>query len=156
MTAAASSADLSTSALIVAEARRWIGTPYHHRAALRGIGCDCLGLVRGVWREIFATEIRDLPAYSADWGEISGEEVLRNGLGLYLAEVHPQQAKPGDVLVFRIRSGRIAKHCGIMTGADRFVHAWEATPVVETHASAWWQTRVAAAFQARSQAGGQG
>ena len=29
---------------------RWIGTPYRHQASLKGVGCDCLGLVRGVWR----------------------------------------------------------------------------------------------------------
>jgi len=37
---------------IIAEARSWIGTPYHHQAALKGVGYDCLGFVRGVWRAI--------------------------------------------------------------------------------------------------------
>ncbi|MGA8997361.1 MAG: peptidase P60, partial [Pseudolabrys sp.] len=37
---------------IVAETRRWIGTPYRHQASLIGVGCDCLGLVRGVWRAV--------------------------------------------------------------------------------------------------------
>ena len=36
---------------IVDLARGWIGTPYLHQASCRGIGCDCLGLVRGVWRD---------------------------------------------------------------------------------------------------------
>ena len=35
---------------IVAAARGWVGTPYRHQASLKGIGADCLGLVRGVWR----------------------------------------------------------------------------------------------------------
>ena len=39
-----------TRAAIVAEARAWIGTPYRHQASLKGIGCDCLGLLRGIWR----------------------------------------------------------------------------------------------------------
>ena len=30
---------------IIAEARAWIGTPYHHQAALKGVGCDCLGQI---------------------------------------------------------------------------------------------------------------
>ena len=47
MTAAACRADE-----IVARARAWIGTPYRHRASCRGAGADCLGLVRGVWREV--------------------------------------------------------------------------------------------------------
>jgi len=43
-------------AAIVTEARRWIGTPYHHRASLRGVGTDCLGLIRGVWRALYDSE----------------------------------------------------------------------------------------------------
>ena len=41
---------------IVAAARGWIGTPYQHQGSLRGVGCDCLGLVRGVWREVIGAE----------------------------------------------------------------------------------------------------
>ena len=41
----------STRPHIVAAARRWLGTPYHHQATRQGVGADCLGLVRGVWRE---------------------------------------------------------------------------------------------------------
>jgi cell wall-associated NlpC family hydrolase len=39
---------------IVEEARSWLGTPYHHQAALKGVGCDCIGLLRGVY-ETFLT-----------------------------------------------------------------------------------------------------
>jgi NlpC/P60 family putative phage cell wall peptidase len=39
-------------AVVVAAARDWLGTPYHDQASVKGVGCDCLGLVRGVWREV--------------------------------------------------------------------------------------------------------
>ncbi|MFD0934795.1 peptidase P60, partial [Methylobacterium trifolii] len=39
-----------TGADVVAQARLWLGTPYRHQASLAGVGCDCLGLLRGVWR----------------------------------------------------------------------------------------------------------
>ena len=52
---------------IIAEARGWIGTPYMHQASLKGIGCDCLGLLRGVWRAIHGTEPEPPPAYAPDW-----------------------------------------------------------------------------------------
>ena len=45
-------------AAIVAEARAWIGTRYCHQASVKGVGCDCLGLVRGVWRACVATTQR--------------------------------------------------------------------------------------------------
>lgn len=49
---------------IVAEARRWIGTPYRHQASLCGVGCDCLGLLRGVWRALIGPEPERIGAYS--------------------------------------------------------------------------------------------
>ncbi len=33
---------------VAAEAMSWAGTPFAHQASLRGVGCDCGGLVRGV------------------------------------------------------------------------------------------------------------
>lgn len=56
----------STRAAIVAEARGWIGTPYRHQASLKGVGCDCLGLVRGVWRNCIGDEPETPPPYAPD------------------------------------------------------------------------------------------
>ena len=54
---------------VIAIARSWLGTPYHDQASLRGVGCDCLGLARGVWREVVGPEPFPIPPYSRDWGE---------------------------------------------------------------------------------------
>ena len=48
---------------IVAIARGWIGTPYVHQASVKGAGCDCLGLLRGVWREVHGEEPEAAPAW---------------------------------------------------------------------------------------------
>ena len=61
---------------IVTAARGWLGTPYRHQGAARGAGCDCLGLIRGVWREVYGQEPEAVPAYSMDWSEPQGEERL--------------------------------------------------------------------------------
>ncbi|MFZ2468534.1 MAG: peptidase, partial [Parvibaculum sedimenti] len=45
-----------TRAAVVAAARAWIGTPYRHQASCKGAGADCLGLVRGLWREFHGAE----------------------------------------------------------------------------------------------------
>ena len=60
---------LTTRSRIVALARAWLGTPYHHQASVRGVGADCVGLVRGIWRELYGSEAEALPAYTRDWAE---------------------------------------------------------------------------------------
>src|SRR3954470_13995534 len=89
---------------IVAEARAWIGTPYRHQASLKGVGCDCLGLVRGVWRTVIGEEPQAAPAYSRDWAEASGEESLANAARAHLVEIGLSEFQPGDVLLFRYRA----------------------------------------------------
>jgi len=42
------------------------GTPYVHQASARGAGTDCLGLLRGEWREVLGREPEHVPAYSMD------------------------------------------------------------------------------------------
>ena len=132
---------------IVAEARSWIGTPYHHQASLKDAGCDCLGLVRGIWRAFYGAEPEHLPGYSPDWGERGGDEPIIAAARRHMIEIRTTEAHPGDVLVFRIRRGRIAKHTGVMTAPGRFVHAQEGGPVSEVPLSPWWRRRVAAAFR---------
>src|SRR5690348_8306068 len=61
---------------IVGIARQWIGTPYVHQASLKGVGCDCLGLLRGTWRELTGAEPEETPPYSPDWAEATGAESL--------------------------------------------------------------------------------
>ena len=61
---------------LVSEAHLWLGTPYVHQMACRGAGCDCLGLVRGVWRGVYGAEPETPPAYSMDWSEPQGDEAL--------------------------------------------------------------------------------
>ena len=67
---------MSQNQRIVAAARGWIGTPYVHQASRRGAGSDCLGLLRGVWREVLGAEPEAVPAYTMDWSEPQGEERL--------------------------------------------------------------------------------
>jgi NlpC/P60 family putative phage cell wall peptidase len=131
---------------IVAEARNWIGTPYHHQASVRGAGCDCLGLVRGVWRALVGPEPEVIPGYSSDWGEVGAQEFMLAAARRHLIEIEPVEARAGDILVFRMRPGRMAKHTGILVGCAAFVHAQEGGPVCEVALSPWWRARVAAAF----------
>src|ERR1700744_6755532 len=71
----------------VAVARAWIGTPYVHQASVKGVGCDCLGLLRGVWRELHGEEPEDAPPYAPDWAEATGNETLYLALKNHITEI---------------------------------------------------------------------
>ena len=88
---------------VLASARSWIGTPYRHQASRKGAGCDCLGLVRGVWREVCGEEPLDVPPYSPDWAERTGRETLLRAARTCLTEIGKHAARPGDVMLFRMR-----------------------------------------------------
>ena len=136
------------SARVVAAARGWIGTPYVHQASVKGAGTDCLGLIRGVWRELLGPEPEEIPAYTSDWGEVGGAELLLGGAGRFLRPAPDEQ--PGDVLVFRMRVGAVAKHLGILarTGEQAsFVHAYDRHGVVESPLSGPWRSRIAGRFR---------
>jgi NlpC/P60 family putative phage cell wall peptidase len=144
---------------IVAEARSWIGTPYLHQASLKGVGCDCLGLVRGVWRALIGAEPERAPPYAPDWAEASGEEALaqaaaRHLVAVPLASCQPSSASgggsgwgPGDVLLFRWRANLPAKHAAIVVSADTMVHAHDGAAVAEVAIAPWWRRRLAYAFK---------
>jgi NlpC/P60 family putative phage cell wall peptidase len=136
----------NTRTRIVALARAWIGTPYHHQASLRGVGTDCLGLVRGIWRELHGSEAQALPAYTRDWAEGSGRETLLEAARRHLIEIPPFDAQPGDVLVFRWRRNTLAKHCAILSKPAAMIHALEGAPVTEVTLTPWWRRHLAAAF----------
>ncbi|KFE36330.1 peptidase [Thioclava atlantica] len=130
-------------------ARRWNGTPYLHQASRKGGGADCLGLLRGVWRELYGSEPQIVPPYTADWSEAGRNEVLWDGLARHLKTANAPLAL-GDVLLFRMREGAVAKHLGLVTqvgAAPRFIHAYVGHGVVESPLSRPWQRRIVARFQ---------
>lgn len=138
-----------SAARIVAAARGWIGTPYRHQAACRGAGCDCLGLIRGVWREVIGPEPEAPPSYSMDWSEPAREEALWAAALRHLRPKVAQEEAPGDVILFRMREGAAAKHLGIAaeTGARAsFIHAYSGHGVVESALSLPWRRRIVARF----------
>ncbi len=133
---------------IVSAARGWVGTPYHHQGSVKGVGCDCLGLVRGVFRELYEAEPEAVPAYTRDWAEARGAETLLDAAGRHLTQkAGLHESLPGDVLVFRLNERSMAKHAGIMVSDTSMVHAQENAGCVEVSVGRWWRRRVAGVFQ---------
>ena len=133
-------------ARVIAAARSWLGTPYHDQASLRGVGCDCVGLARGIWREVVGPEPFPIPPYSRNWGETGQREVLADGVRQMMPEVPVQLAGSGALILFRMMPRAIAKHVGILTGPDTFLHAYERLGVIEEPLTPRWRRRIAFAF----------
>ena len=148
MMAAANRADATA---IVTAARWWLGTPYLHQGSLRGEGADCLGLVRGVWRDVIGAEPERVIGYTSDWLDTGGGDILLSRLQAHFTKVAPDLAAAGDVVVFRMRSHGAAKHLGILSAdagvQGRFIHSYSRRGVVETAMTAGWRRRAVAFFR---------
>ena len=84
--------------------------------------------------------------YSRDWGETGSREPLAEAARRVMFEIPLADVVPGALLLFRMRAGAVAKHCGIVADADRFIHAYERSGVVEIPLDAAWRRRVAFVF----------
>jgi NlpC/P60 family putative phage cell wall peptidase len=133
-------------AAIVTEARLWIGTPYRHQASLRGTGCDCLGLVRGVWRAVIGDEPAIVPPYTPDWAEANGKEVLIDAGNQHFIPVPDKLYQPSDVLMFRWKEHLPAKHLAIVASSTTMIHAHDGACVCEVPLARGWIRRVVAVF----------
>jgi cell wall-associated NlpC family hydrolase len=111
-------------ARVIAEARKWIGTPYKNCADIRGVGVDCGMLLVRVFVDTDLCEPFDPRPYPADWHLHRIEERYLGFIFDRCAEVAAPQ--PGDVVVFRY--GRTYSHGGIVTNTDplTIVHAYYA------------------------------
>ena len=131
---------------IVAEARGWIGTPYRHQASAKGVGCDCLGLVLGVWRILYGELPEEVPPYAPDWAEAGGRETLAEAAARHLHACDGDEIAAGDLLIFRWRPHVPAKHLAIATGSDRMIHAHDGADVAEVAITPFWRRKIAYRF----------
>jgi NlpC/P60 family putative phage cell wall peptidase len=115
-----------------------------------GAGCDCLGLLRGVWREWHGEEPETTPPYSPDWAEATGEETLYRALASHLTPISRSALAAGDIALFRMAWTGPAKHCGVVAGETArltLIHARQNKRVSEEVFSAFWRRRLAYAFR---------
>lgn len=113
---------------VVAEARKWIGTPYHHQADVLGSGVDCGMLLVRVFVDTGLCDPFDPRPYANDWMLHRSEERYLGFVFDRTKEVTSPQ--PGDVVVYRF--GRCYSHGGIVTAANPLIiiHALKAAKQV--------------------------
>lgn len=130
------------------EARGWLGTPYRHQASCKGAGADCLGLIRGLYRAGMGAEPEAPPPYTPDWGEAAGgaRESLLEAARRHLLEKEREAMRPGDVLLFRVMERGPIKHCSVLSGEGRMIHAYSGRAVCETVLGPYWRARLTHVF----------
>ena len=124
-------------AAIVAEARSWLGTPFVHGAAIKGVGVDCVQLSRAVYMAVAVAppDFPDFLPYPTGWLLERGDMRYRDAIATHMTPVWVDGAPttpvaaPGDLALFRI--GRAAAHSAIVTTWPLVIHAWDEDCVVE-------------------------
>ncbi|WP_418152643.1 NlpC/P60 family protein [Litorimonas sp. RW-G-Af-16] len=119
----------------------WRDTPYQHQASVKGAGTDCLGLIRGIWRELYNNEPEIAPRYTPDWSDVSGEEILLAAAKRCLVPIATADTLPGDVMLFRMTEGAPCKHIGIKASQTTLIHAYWGKAVTESFLVPYWQRR---------------
>ncbi|MDI3260372.1 MAG: hypothetical protein QJR02_11815 [Sinobacteraceae bacterium] len=118
---------------ILAEARSWIGTPWHHRQRVKGAGVDCINFIIGVFHAVGLAPDIDPGEYPADWHLHRDDERILNGLARYAHRV--DSPRPGDIAAYRF--GRCVSHAAIVEDEHYIIHAYVvARAVVRTERSA--------------------
>jgi NlpC/P60 family putative phage cell wall peptidase len=131
---------------IVSEAMTWLGTPYRHQGRRRGVGCDCLGLIMGVWDGVYGAVPEQPGAYAADWAEAGGGDPLIEAARRHCREKPVADMASGDLILFRWRPELPAKHCAIAMGESRMIHAYEGHAVLLSPLGSHWKRRIAGVF----------
>lgn len=107
-------------AAICAEARTWLGTPYHHMARVKGAGVDCLQILIGVYSAVGLIEAVDPGYYPNDWMLHRNEERYLAGVLQHATSTTTPQV--GDVALYRF--GRTFSHAAILLGTNLAIHSF--------------------------------
>lgn len=142
-----------TPAAIVAQARTWLGTPFHHQGRVKGVGVDCIGLIVGVARELELTDQKGMAL--ADYDEANYSPTpdgrsLKAAVCRHLAEIPVGEAVPGDLFLFRFHHD--PQHIGIVShlpdGELGIIHCHASSgKVIEHRLNDTWRRLIVAAYR---------
>ena len=131
---------------LVAAARGWLGTPFHHQASVRQVGCDCVGLIRGVAAELGMSQGTTEEARYQGYSRSPDSRLMLRGLVESLVPMKDglEATLPGDVLFFRIDDA--PQHLAFRTEVG-MLHAYaRKRRVVEQVIDDYWQRRFVSAL----------
>ena len=133
---------------MIAEARTWLGTPFNHQGRIKGVACDCIGLIMGVGialkLAVYDPHSQTARSYLS-YGRSPDPVRMREGIGRWLHTIPVEQAGLADVLY--MAWSREPQHVGLITDIG-IIHAYaRAGKVVEHRLDADWQSRIRGAWR---------
>jgi cell wall-associated NlpC family hydrolase len=107
-------------AAVIAEAHRWLRTPYHHAGRIRGVGVDCAMLPAEIYAAAGLIPPLTVEHYPPDWHLHRGAERYLEHVAAHAHEVSAQTG-PGDFVLYRW--GRCYAHGAVVVDWPRIIHA---------------------------------
>jgi cell wall-associated NlpC family hydrolase len=125
---------------LVAAAMDMVGTPFHAQASTKGVGTDCIGVMKHVARSN-GVLFRDRVAYS-----MRPDGTLKSTLENYL-DLVKGEIQAGDILLMAF-DGANPHHVAMYVGNGEIVHAYaQARKVVKQTYSDHWKNKVVAVYR---------
>jgi len=132
----------------VAEARAWLGTPFHHQASVKCVGCDCIGLIKGVGVTLRLVDYDPASPEAqafANYSMLPNSRRMREGLATWLVPIPVADATLADILF--MAWGREPQHVALVTDKG-IIHSYSGVGKVVEHAlDESWQRRIVAAYR---------
>lgn len=123
-------------ARLVAEARAWLRTPYHHMGRVKGAGVDCATLLAEVYARAGVLPQVEVPFYPPDWHLHRDSERYLDFVLRHAIETS-REPRPGDLALWRF--GRCFSHGAIVIDWPLVIHAYAGRGcVLEDAMNAHW------------------
>jgi hypothetical protein len=108
---------------IVTIAEDWIGTPFHQQGRQKKFGCDCIGLILAIAKEINAKPITGEPWEKCDvltYDAIEDSKLLVEAMPKYFQKVITNP-EPGHILLVEINKEQY--HLAIKSHNNKIIHS---------------------------------
>jgi NlpC/P60 family putative phage cell wall peptidase len=135
-----------TAAQLIAESRTWLGTPHRHQGAIKGVGCDCVGFLKGVALETGLITPELAAKLPRDYSRQPSGAQLRRLMGSLLVTVPFNDRAPGDHILMRLEIE--PQHLGMLTAVDPdyIIHCGE-NGVVGHRLDSVWRARIVRVYR---------
>ena len=144
-----------TRADVVREARSWIGTPHMHQQMRKHEGCDCIGLIRGVYRALgltmCPTKVEAAAGrFNTGYARVPDGVTFKAYCDHFMVHVAQAEMQPGDVIIMRY--DKDPQHAAILAdyrhGGLSMIHAMQSPRrrVAEHRLDPTWRRRIVAAY----------